>query len=255
MGINRAIKQLGELMSKIGRRRAISSNSRDATLSPGKMASSAEYITSGDSDEGLLDESSNDDIAETSEEETEARHACTSCTEEYPLSDIFQTECAHNYCRECILHLFENSLTNESLYPPRCCRQPIRASTAVEDMIGIEMTKRFKERKIEISDPERTYCSDKTCSRYIPPHNIRRGVGICQFCTARTCTGCKKQGHRGDCNDENANKQSITRDDGKAKEEKANDVLLEKLAKRRQWKRCPNCSRMIERVSGCKNIR
>lgn len=242
-------------MSKVARHRAILSNSRDAALSPGKMASSAEYITSGDSDEGLLDESSNDDIAEISETETETRHACTSCTEEYPLSDIFQTECAHNYCRECILHLFENSLTNESLYPPRCCRQPIHASAAVEDMIGIEMTKRFKERKIEISASERTYCSKKPCSRYIPPHNIRRGVGICEFCTARTCTDCKKQGHRGDCNDENANKQSIAHDDEKAKDEEANDALLEKLANRKKWKRCPNCSRMIERVSGCDYIR
>lgn len=234
----------------IGRHKAILRNSRDAALSPGVMASSAKYITSGDSDENLLNASSNDDIAETSEEETEARHACTSCTEEYPLLDIFQTDCAHNYCRECILRLFENSLTNESLYPPRCCRQPIRASTAVEDMIGIEMMKRFKERKTEISASERTYCSNKTCSRYIPPYNIRRGVGICQVCTARTCTSCKKQGHKGNCNSKNANKQRIARDD-----EKANDELLEKLAKKKKWKRCPNCSRMIERVSGCMHIR
>lgn len=237
-------------MSKIARHGAILSNSRDAALSSGKVASSAKYIASSDIDEGLLDESSNDSIAETSEEETETQHACTSCTEEYPLSDIFQTECAHNYCRECIVQLFENSLTNESLYPPRCCRQPIHASPAVEDMIGIEMTKRFKERKIEISDSERTYCSNKTCSRYIPPHNIRRGVGICQFCTDRTCTGCKKQGHRGDCNYGKAKKQRIAGDD-----EKANDELLEKLAKKKKWQRCPRCSRMIERVSGCKHIR
>lgn len=253
MSINRAIKQLGELMSKIAGYRATSSPPRDAALSPGKMASSAKYMPWGDSDSdgGLVEyESSNDNIAETSEEETETRHACTSCTEEYPLSDIFQTECAHNYCYECILRLFENSLTNESLYPPRCCRQPIRASTAIEDMIGIEMTKRFKERKIEISDSKRTYCWEKTCSRYIPPHNIRRGMGICQFCTARTCTGCKKEGHRGDCDDDNGNELSIAGND-----EVANDVLLEKLAKKKKWQRCPNCSRMIERVSGCNHIR
>ncbi|KAJ5616772.1 hypothetical protein N7537_001886 [Penicillium hordei] len=231
--------------STIGRHRAILRNSGDAALSPGETASSAKYITSGDSDEDLLGESSNDDIAETSEEETETRHACTSCTEEYPLSNIFQTECAHNYCREFILRLSENSPTNESLYPPRCCRQPIRAPTAVEDMIGIEMTKRSKERKTETSASERTYRSNKTCARYIPPHNIRRGVGICQFCTARTCAGCKKQGHRGDCNYEDTNKQRIARDDAKANNERANDVLLEELAKKKKWQRCPNCSRMI----------
>ncbi|KAJ5209605.1 hypothetical protein N7449_003984 [Penicillium cf. viridicatum] len=88
----------------------------------------------------------------------------------------------------------------------------ILLDVAASQFIGIEVTKRFKERKTEISASERTYCSNKTCSRYIPPYNIRRGVGTCQFCTARTCTGCKKQGHRGDCNSENANKQRIARD-------------------------------------------
>ncbi|CAG7935382.1 unnamed protein product [Penicillium nalgiovense] len=203
-------------------------------------------ILSNDSDEDLLDESSND-VAETSGEETKTRQECAfcaSCTEEYPLSDTIRTECAHNYCRECILRLFENSLTHEALFPPRCCRLPIRVSTAVEDMLGIEMIKRYQERKVEVNDLRRTYCSNPTCSHYIPPQNIRHGVGICGVCTVRTCTDCKKQAHRGgDCSKHRH-----------AFDEKINDNLLEELAKKKKWKRCSKCSRIIELIDGCFSI-
>lgn len=291
--------QLGARISKIWRRRATLRNSRGAALSletmadqntslgslmePKRSAELADHITSDDSDEDMLDEGPNDDdAAEISEEETETRQQCVCCTEEHPLSDIIQTECAHNYCCECIVRLFENSLANEALFPPRCCRLPIQASAAVEDMIGIEMAKRYKERKTEMSDYGRTYCAIPTCSHYIPPQNIRRGVGICGLCKARTCTDCKSQGHRGDCNYKKvkARKKAIAKEKAAAKkkataqkramakekaiakkkameEEMANDEnyqLLEKLAKKKKWQRCSKCSRIIERVTGCWHV-
>ncbi|KGO42938.1 Zinc finger, C6HC-type [Penicillium expansum] len=156
------------------------------------------------------------------------------------------------------------------------------ASAAVEDMIGIEMAKRYKERKTEMSDYGRTYCAIPTCSHYIPPQNIRRGVGICGLCKARTCTDCKSQGHRGDCNYKKvkARKKAIAKEKAAAKkkataqkramakekaiakkkameEEMANDEnyqLLEKLAKKKKWQRCSKCSRIIERVTGCWHV-
>ncbi|KAJ6139043.1 hypothetical protein N7471_005529 [Penicillium samsonianum] len=290
---NRDLVQLEKLLDKIGGAMLTKLRASALSLAKGlaqsaasnrkvegkRSAAPAEYIILADSDEDLLDESPNDDVAETSDKETETRHECVSCTEEYSLSDIIQTECAHSYCHKCIVRIFENSLTTEALFPPQCCRQPIRASTAVEDMIGIEMMKRYKERKIEVSDSRRTYCSNSTCSRYIPPQNIRRGLGICEVCTARTCTGCKKQGHRGDCNYKNAKKRRRVSgvkktnakktnvkkanvkkandekvNDKKVHDEKVNDDLLEALAKKKKWQRCSNCSRIIERVSGCPSI-
>ncbi|CAG8892378.1 unnamed protein product [Penicillium egyptiacum] len=233
MNTSRAIVQLGESLMKIGGfRKRRSKKTLTAPKVEVKKSAAPEYTVS------------NDDVAETSKEETETRHECTSCTEQYPLSDIIQTECAHNYCRECIPRLFENSLTDEALFPPRCCRMPICVSTAVEDMIGIEMMKRYEGRKTEVSDSQRTYCANSTCSRYILPQNIRRGVGTCEFCSARTCTDCQKQAHRGDCNEKNKRSR-------RASDEKANDDLLEALAKKKKWQRCPKCSRIIERVNGC----
>ncbi|KAJ5189222.1 hypothetical protein N7491_005549 [Penicillium cf. griseofulvum] len=234
---NRALVQLGKLKIETGGGRAILRNSRGTPMSMGK------HIIFDNSDEDLL-ESSND-VAE-SEEKANTSHECVSCMEEYPVSDIIQTECVHNYCRECIVRLFENSLANESLFPPRCCHLPIHASIAIEDMIGIEMTKRYKERKTEVSDSDRTYCSSSTCARYILPQNIRRGVGICEFCTVRTCTDCKREVHRGGC---------IYVNDSNAHDEKINDDLLEQLAKKNKWQRCPKCSRIIQLSAGCWHIR
>ncbi|KGO74776.1 Zinc finger, C6HC-type [Penicillium italicum] len=186
----------------------------------GQNSAAPEDTISDDGDEDLLDESSDHDVAQTSEEETETRQQCVCCMEEYSPSDIIQTECAHTYCYECIARLFENALSDEAMFPPRCCCLPIHVSTAVEDMIGTEMIKRYEERKIETSDFERTYCAIPTCSHYIPPQNIRRGVGICGLCQARTCTDCKAQGHRGDCDYKNANHYSSASCDKKAKAKK-----------------------------------
>ncbi|CDM34524.1 Zinc finger, C6HC-type [Penicillium roqueforti FM164] len=275
--------QLGELMSKIrGRiftRGAALSLDKEleqkASSNPkmqGKMSAvPGEYVISDDSDEDLLDEGLDD------------QYECTCCTEKYPQSDIIQTECAHTYCRECIVRLFENALANEASFPPRCCRLPIAVSITVEDMIGIEIMKRYKERNTEVNDCHRTYCSNSPCSRYIPPQNIRRGVGICQSCAARTCADCKRQGHRGNCNHQNTEKckraskakkrkrvskvkkrkrASNAKERKSASNEKAkqayddemNDNLLERLANRKKWKRCSNCSRMIEHIDGCMHI-
>ena len=86
----------------------------------------------------------------------------------------------------------------------------------------------------------RTYCSNATCSHYILPQKIRNGVGICGSCMVRTYTDCKKQAHRGgDCD-----KHRRTYD------EKVNDDLLEKLAKKNKWKRYRRCSRFIEHIGG-----
>lgn len=229
----------------------------------GKMSAvPGEYVISDDSDEDLLDEGLDD------------QYECTCCTEKYPQSDIIQTECAHTYCRECIVRLFENALANEASFPPRCCRLPIAVSITVEDMIGIEIMKRYKERNTEVNDCHRTYCSTSPCYRYIPPQNIRRGVGICQSCAARTCADCKRQGHRGNCNHQNTEKckraskakkrkrASNAKERKSASNEKAkqayddemNDNLLERLANRKKWKRCSNCSRMIEHIDGCMHI-
>lgn len=45
---------------------------------------------------------------------------CISCLEHKKFFDVARAPCNHEYCRECLEELFETSLTDESLFPPRC---------------------------------------------------------------------------------------------------------------------------------------
>jgi hypothetical protein len=48
---------------------------------------------------------------------------CTSCEDSYPLAEVWQAPCSHHYCSGCLEQLHRASMTDESLYPPRCCRR------------------------------------------------------------------------------------------------------------------------------------
>lgn len=158
---------------------------------------------------------------------------CVACSESYPESDMIRNSCSHVYCQGCVTHLLQNSLADESLFPPRCCRRPLPLEAA-RGIIDADMWARFEEKKIEQRDKHRTYCSDPACSRYILPSHVRGTIGTCRVCNRQTCTLCKKSTHQGECVDDRI------------------EVL--KLGKAKGWQRCLNCSHLIELRSGCNHI-
>ncbi|KAL1614980.1 hypothetical protein SLS54_009321 [Diplodia seriata] len=51
---------------------------------------------------------------------------CEACRDDRKFFDVATVpHCRHDYCRDCLDQLFRLSMTDESLFPPRCCRQPI----------------------------------------------------------------------------------------------------------------------------------
>ncbi|KAJ5354535.1 hypothetical protein N7541_005579 [Penicillium brevicompactum] len=138
----------------------------------------------------------------------------------------------------CVTALFEGALRDESLCPPQCCTTPITLEDA-EEFIDHKLATKYRKRVVELLDPDRTYCSEPTCSRYIPQKSTRSHRVVCQCkCGAQTCRKCKQKAHGelGDC-------------------VRHFDSLLENLAKVKGWKRCPNCSRLTELSLGCFHIR
>jgi hypothetical protein len=159
---------------------------------------------------------------------------CAACMETNLLADMVEAPCTeHYYCKRCVIRLFEESVTDETLFPPRCCRTEIPLST-VRDTLGFELAKCFLEKSIEHSDTSRTYCANPTCSQYIPPDHVRLSVGTCKICSTRTCTLCKKREHPGVCEDEE-------------------DQVLE-LARTEGWQRCAGCRTLVELQTGCNHI-
>ncbi|KAJ0281911.1 hypothetical protein CBS470a_008073 [Colletotrichum nupharicola] len=85
------------------------------------------------------------------------REKCDMCTDEYPQTYLFQTTCNHKYCPGCIIDLFEASINDESLFPPRCCGN-VFSTAEHEHVLGYELLERWRVKEIEYTTPNRTYC-------------------------------------------------------------------------------------------------
>ena len=163
------------------------------------------------------------------------RHRCIACNSERLYFDICRTPCSHYYCQECLHTLFELSTTDETLYPPRCCRQviPLQSARLYLDSALIHT---FEEKSVEFESSDRTYCCQPTCSSFITPTTIVNERATCAVCGTSTCTICKSNAHNGDCPEDAATQQ-----------------ILE-TAKEEGWQRCYSCRRLVELDVGCNHI-
>ncbi|PGH13339.1 hypothetical protein AJ79_03756 [Helicocarpus griseus UAMH5409] len=173
--------------------------------------------------------STNRDAVET------ARVDCSVCTESKVYFDIVKISCEHYYCRDCVRRLFEDSFTDESLFPPKCCKQPISLSL-VEGYLGREMVKRFQEKMVEFNDANRTYCSNPDCAQYLFPETIDRDIATCGICQQSTCVLCKKPAHQGKC-----------------VEEQHEQAFLN-VIEAEGWQHCFKCRSVIQLGIGCNHI-
>jgi len=159
---------------------------------------------------------------------------CVACQETKRFFDVIRAPCQHEYCRDCIEDLIRHSMIEESLFPPRCCRQPIPIpSVAVRLLVSSQLINEFLEKKIEIETPNRTYCYRLPCSAFIPTASISDDIGECAQCHVRTCTHCKGQAHGGDCHADVALEQTLD------------------VARTEGWQRCFTCRAMVELNTGC----
>ena len=160
---------------------------------------------------------------------------CIACDLTKPLLDIFQTPCGHYYCQECLRALFGLSTTDETLFPPRCCRQEIPLPS-IKLYLSSALIDLFEKKSIEFKTSDRTYCSQRTCSSFITSVNISGERATCTACGAHTCTMCKNTAHDGDCPEDIATQQ-----------------LLE-TAREQGWQRCYNCRTVVELDVGCNHM-
>lgn len=157
---------------------------------------------------------------------------CVACMENFPSHAVAHAPCSHNYCRTCLTELFTRSLTDQSLFPPRCCGQAIPVGQN-RHVLTRQLVGQFEAKKVELETKNPTYCHRPNCSTFIPPQFIRDDIGTCPRCTTRTCAICKGAPHTGDCPDDPATQQ------------------LMQVAAENGWQRCNSCHRLVELRSGC----
>lgn len=162
-------------------------------------------------------------------------HRCVACREEVEFVNVARVSCHHEYCRSCLEDLFNASMTDESLFPPRCCRKPINISIA-RIFLKADLIQRYQKKKIEFETPNRTYCHSPECSTFIDTSHIEREVATCPDCRRTNCTSCKGRAHIGDCPNDGAMQHLLV------------------LAEQNGWQRCYSCWRLVELVHGCNHM-
>ncbi|GKT47379.1 ATP-dependent RNA helicase DEAH11, chloroplastic [Colletotrichum spaethianum] len=173
------------------------------------------------------------DVSWGFEELQEDEHVCVACLVGLAEADTFHALCDHKYCHGCLGELFEASLTSEYQFPPKCCGDPIPIDLD-QDGIPADLMNKVKDKVIELSTPNRTYCRLSLCSTFIPKESIKDDVATCPSCMTTTCTICKGAEHA----------------DYACEEDEATQEVL-KLAEKNSWKRCPTCRALVERNEGC----
>jgi hypothetical protein len=164
----------------------------------------------------------------------EQTEVCEACREEVNIFEVARAPCGHVYCRTCLRDLFEAAMTDESLFPPRCCRLHISPEENCV-FLTAELIQRFDKKKIEFATENRTYCCMPTCSTFIESQYISGDIATCPNCSSKTCAICKGA-HEGDCPSDVALQQTL------------------EVAERNEWQRCYACRTLIELDHGCNHI-
>ena len=221
-----------------------------APSSPKVVAESSSMARSRPSESGRAETLATMDLstAPTTTTTTTTTAECISCGDNHHA--VAQCPCSHEYCYACLETLFRSSLTDESLFPPRCCGQPIPIgdddddnSSTIRAFIPAGLVDEFLAKKVEFETPDRTYCHQPTCSTFIPKipsSSIVEGdgedVAACPKCHAKTCVICKGPAHQGDCPHD-----AVTQ-----------EVL--RVAAENGWQRCYSCRRIVEIEHGCNHM-
>uniref|UniRef100_A0A4E9E185 RING-type domain-containing protein n=1 Tax=Gibberella zeae TaxID=5518 RepID=A0A4E9E185_GIBZA len=142
---------------------------------------------------------------------------CIACNNQFPPLALFKPSCSHEYCRACLVGLVRSSLQDESLFPPKCCGQTIPIKQG--RWFSPQLVGQFQAKKLEFDTPNRTYCSEPSCSTFIPPVFIAGSH------------------HTGVCPSDTASQQFL------------------QLAVQNGWQQCYSCHRVVELDTGCYHMR
>jgi hypothetical protein len=164
---------------------------------------------------------------------------CVACGDTIYSRYYVKALCNHFYDVQCITELIQHAITDESLYPPRCCKLPLRTHLFVA-LIPPDVREAFEKKSVEFSTPtkDRRYCPQPTCSSFLGSADTLSRRVTCPSCNTVACTHCRKAAHH--------TQQVCEPDD--------DTVVVSALMKENRWQRCPECRAVVELTIGCNHI-
>ncbi|KNA21402.1 hypothetical protein SOVF_043120 [Spinacia oleracea] len=178
---------------------------------------------------------------------------CGICMDYKQNSDIFNglTNCNHSFCTDCIIKYVASKI-RENCDMVKCPDPNCKLSIEPENCRSIlakEVFVRWENALFEAMIPggQKFYCPYKNCSvLMVDDGGVEVRESECPNCRRLFCARCKVPWHDG-----------VTCDEfdvlGKDEREKE-DIMVMKLAKGKQWRRCPNCRIYVEKTDGCLHI-
>jgi len=153
---------------------------------------------------------------------------------------VLNTPCGHYYCRGCLVSLVEAFTHDESLFPLRCCQDPIPIEGLLP-VLSLGLRTLFQKKHAEFSIPSknRLYCSSAICSTFLgSSEDILFLFEIeCPSCLTDTCPKCKEVAHPGEgCGVRESNE------------------AFQALARSQRWQTCPGCHAVVQLNLGCYHI-
>ena len=126
---------------------------------------------------------------------------CIICHEFCRYFETLKTPCDHHYCKNCLVVLVEAFTRDESLFPLRCCQDPIPVAEVLPSL-SLELRSLFRQKNAEFSvhTRDRLYCSNLDCSTFLESSEGRLSVSAieCPHCLVNTCPRCKESAHPGE---------------------------------------------------------
>ncbi|KAI3414959.1 uncharacterized protein J3R85_015653 [Psidium guajava] len=178
---------------------------------------------------------------------------CEICVEPRTNSNLFRIKgCSHAYCNDCVTKYVASKLQDNvtrvgcpvlgcgGVLEPRYCRSILppevfdRWGNALCDALIMEM--------------EKFYCPFKDClALLIKDGGATVRESECLNCRRLFCLQCRVPWHAGvEC------RVLQKLEEGERGRE---DIMLMKLAEKRQWRRCPECSFYVQKIEGCSFVR
>ncbi|KAK2737894.1 hypothetical protein FQN57_007345 [Myotisia sp. PD_48] len=178
----------------------------------------------------------------------EKKVTCVICmSDEIPISKSAKLKCSHRMCQECLVRIFTLSTTDPQHMPPRCCTAEPISTTHVDKLFDREFKTKWCKKYREFTAKDRVYCPARGCGEWILPANIHhnsnpvsygdRKYGKCTRCRTKVCCACNGKWHKGkECPEDEETQKFV------------------KIAQKEGWKRCYNCSAMVELKEGCNHM-